>query len=92
MVRSLIELGANLNEKSYWGTPLSSAASEGHLEVVKMLIKAGANVNIPADTLHPLTSAKRSLSTCSSSCKEPYDKIIELLVKAGSKEPVTNKK
>jgi len=92
MVRSLIELGVNVNEKSFWGTPLSSAASEGHLEVVQMLIQAGANVNIPADTLHPLTSAKRSLSACSPRCKEPYDKIIELLVKAGSKEPVAKNK
>lgn len=92
MVRLLLELGVDVNEKSYWGTPLARAASKGYLEIVQLLIKAGANVNIPADARHPLSAAKDSLSLCSTPCDKPYDKIIELLVEAGAKEPMAIKK
>ena len=48
LVRDLIALGANLewkNEENYNWTPLLWAAMKGHLEIARMLIDAGADVN-----------------------------------------------
>lgn len=42
MVRILLEGGADPNDSSGTSTPLGSAAQSGHLEVVKVLIAAGA--------------------------------------------------
>jgi ankyrin repeat protein len=49
MVKKLISFHANVNEFSddstYGEPPLTDAVTQGHLEIVKILIEAGANVN-----------------------------------------------
>ena len=47
----LIELGANVNTKDDGGwTPLISATSAGYIDIVKLLIGKGANVNEATET------------------------------------------
>ncbi len=49
LVNDLIALGANLNwqdEDDFNRTPLHMAASRGKVEIARMLIDAGANVNV----------------------------------------------
>ena len=46
MVRWLAKSGANFNQAADGGvTPVLIAAQEGHLEVVKFLVKLGADMN-----------------------------------------------
>ncbi|PHZ12613.1 ankyrin, partial [Rhizopus microsporus ATCC 52813] len=46
MVQTLLDLGADPNEKDYAGwTPLHEAALRGQIDVIKLLIKHGADVN-----------------------------------------------
>ncbi len=58
LVSDLIVLGANLDwqdEENYNWTPLHVAAGYGRVEIARMLIDAGANVNVQdADGLTPL--------------------------------------
>ena len=51
--RSLLERGAEVDPNDTAGTPLTRAASQGRLEVVKLLVAAGANVQ--ATNRHGLT-------------------------------------
>lgn len=45
-VRSLIKLGADVNELDKRGVaPLSAAAYKGSLQILNMIISAGANIN-----------------------------------------------
>ncbi|CUM65677.1 uncharacterized protein PRCAT00003325001 [Priceomyces carsonii] len=49
-IRSYIERGADVNEHDFCGfTCLHEAALQGHTDVVRLLIKYGANVNAQAD-------------------------------------------
>ena len=43
MVNILLDFGIDLNGRDYWSNPLGNAAARGHLDVVHMLLKAGAN-------------------------------------------------
>ena len=45
MVRQILLTGAALNRKCAGRTALASAASEGHVEVVRLLIIAGATLD-----------------------------------------------
>lgn len=57
-VKLFLKEGANIEEKTYSGTPLTSAASSGHIEVVRFLLGRGARGSIPADLLGgPITRA-----------------------------------
>lgn len=57
-VQLFLKEGANIEEKTYSGTPLTSAASSGHLEVVRFLLGKGARGSIPDDLLGgPITRA-----------------------------------
>ncbi|HUU17930.1 MAG TPA: ankyrin repeat domain-containing protein [Sedimentisphaerales bacterium] len=59
------------------GTPLLSAVSRGHREVVNLLLVNGANVNAKDnDDRTPLSLAK----------DKGYEKIVELLRRHGAKE------
>lgn len=56
-------------------TALFQAANHGHVEIVKLLIKAGADVNLPRhDGISPLYQA----------AKRGYEKTVNLLIKAGA--------
>ena len=51
----LIDEGANVDavELDDW-TPLTRAATEGHLEVIRLLLAKGANINKPVGYISPL--------------------------------------
>ena len=44
-VESILNQGANIETKGYWGTPLGFAATFNNTEVVKLLIDRGADLN-----------------------------------------------
>ena len=48
-----IKADPNLIDDKTEITPLCSAVAEGYLNIVKMLIKAGANVDLPCDNMTP---------------------------------------
>ncbi len=76
-VRALISADpAMVNaRKDNGATPLWIAAQNGHLEVLKMLLDKGANLNVDAQGLTPLRVAE----------KRGHTEIAELLRKAGAK-------
>ncbi len=43
-VKKMIELGNDVNEKSHGMTPLMYAARHNRIEIIKLLVKEGANV------------------------------------------------
>lgn len=64
MVRALIRAGAGCNDRSYTGeTPLYTAASRGHVDAVRVLLRANANPLLTrtdpqsGDTLLPVDAA-----------------------------------
>lgn len=80
----LLAKNADVNIRSNgnkW-TPLHKAALDGHEEIVELLIKKGANVNItnPVNET-PLHDA----------AKEGHKKIVELLLNAGADKSLINK-
>ena len=56
--KELIKAGANVNAENKWGeTPLIVAARHGHIEIVKLLIEAGADLETNDDGYTPLDFA-----------------------------------
>jgi len=54
MVKNLIVKGGDVNERDSDGyTPLCSASAEGHLEIAKILIEEGADIE-STDTMDAL--------------------------------------
>jgi ankyrin repeat protein len=49
IARALIEVGADLNWESEWGRPLEVAARNGNINLVKLLVEAGVDVNAICD-------------------------------------------
>ncbi|KAK2155262.1 hypothetical protein LSH36_244g01013 [Paralvinella palmiformis] len=73
--RSLLSLGANpnlLTKSSPLTTPLSLATSEGHLDMVNLLLNSGSNVNMPIEGRSAIFSAFNS------------PKIMRLLIEHGA--------
>lgn len=57
----LVERGASVNVVNEVGTtPLSDAASLGYVEMVQLLLRHGAEINLPAEAEPTLVSAVRS--------------------------------
>jgi ankyrin repeat protein len=56
-VKKLIELGSDINVKTFSGTPIQCAAKAGHLEIVEILISAGADLDTASSFSTALTSA-----------------------------------
>jgi hypothetical protein len=56
IVRALLKAGANVNgrQDSRSMTPLSHAVGRGHIQMVKLLLEAGADVNISSSEQTPL--------------------------------------
>jgi hypothetical protein len=58
VVERFVDLGADINQAiEIEGTPLEQAASGGHLDVVKYLVKRGASLAVPHPDFNPLYSA-----------------------------------
>src|SRR5215470_2228883 len=75
--KALLEKGADVNAKGpYDQTPIFFAADRGHIEVVRVLIAAGAKVNV-TETFYSMTPIMRA------SMKKRYD-VIQLLLEKGS--------
>ncbi|MFO1253684.1 MAG: ankyrin repeat domain-containing protein [Inhella sp.] len=53
----MLDIGYNINEVNYTGTPLSRAASDGRIEVIHWLLDHGANLNESTLSTNPLFSA-----------------------------------
>jgi ankyrin repeat protein len=54
MVSFLLSKGADPNAVDKHGTPLTAAVLQGHLEIVRLLLKAGANPDIPGELGRPI--------------------------------------
>jgi ankyrin repeat protein len=61
LVQTLLSGGANVNELDLFGTPLHGAAARGYVEIARVLIDAGADLEAEVvasqDKSHPLHSA-----------------------------------
>ena len=61
VIELLLKAGADVNAVNRWATPLSKAALAGHINNVKILLGAGAEVSSPESrVIHPLTNAVQS--------------------------------
>lgn len=63
-------------------TPLHHACHAGQLDIIKLLLEAGASVDPP--TLNGATPLMRAIESCRPSC-------VEYLIKAGAKINAVNK-
>ncbi len=72
----MLDSGANINLQSLNGiTPLYTAAAEGHMEAVDVLLRRGAVVDLPnIDGRSPLHSA----------CIQGHEGVLRLLLTAGA--------
>lgn len=77
VVRSLIELRATVNRRSGGQTPLSCAAGLGHIEMVKLLLEAGADVNMTSSSEEGTRETPLMVGT-------KYPEIVKLLLAAGA--------
>lgn len=86
-VQRLIQLGTNTNVRSLAGqTPLTVAIRNGRIENVKLLIAAGASVNIPGENgTAPLKLAKEFVGSKVFN-QEIAKGIVQILVRAGAKD------
>lgn len=88
VAKFLLEAGADPNLGSA-STPLMEAAQEGHLELVQLLIKAGADVNKfytalitnGQNTSQNITSCESALSLA---CENGHTDVVAALIKAGA--------
>jgi ankyrin repeat protein len=70
----LLDKGAHVNQAVRYKTPLMHAASEGHVEIVKLLLAKGAEVNAQTDEGTSLMMAVRG----------GHLEIVRLLLAAGA--------
>ena len=76
IVRLLLNRGADVDVKNYYGTALYWACKRGHAEIARFLIDAGAKVNFPkGSALLPLSGACEN--------KDPY--LVKFLLATGAK-------
>ena len=83
-VTKLLDEGVDVNSKFRYGTTaLSFAADHGHLEVVKVLVARGADVNVK-DTFYGATPLTWAVSPAMTR-KPEHAEIVGVLLKAGAK-------
>ncbi len=83
-VTKLLDEGVDVNSKFRYGTTaLSFAADHGHLEVVKLLVARGADVNVK-DTFYGATPLTWAVSPAMTR-KPEHAEIVGMLLKAGAK-------
>lgn len=74
IVKKLISVGINVNQKAKFCSPLICACENGHNNVVEELIKAGADVNVLRINKTPLIAA----------CRQGHLEIVTQLIKEGA--------
>ncbi len=79
-IQALISSGANVNELDGFGTPLHMAVARGSVEIAKLLIEAGADVE--AETVAPSQKKAHPLHTAAYSNRAP---VAALLIERGAK-------
>jgi len=75
VVKELIKAKADVNATNELYTALMLASENGHMEVVKVLLAAGADVNVKSRTGN---------TALSQATEQGHSEIIELLKKAGA--------
>ena len=88
---ALIAKGAKVDNLSSVGTPLYYAVDEGHLDIIKLLVEKGANVNQPNGIGDlPLDTALYNYNTVyDTEQKAMYMKVIDYLKSKGAKSSST---
>jgi len=82
-VKSLLAKSADVNAKTrYNQTPLMLAAMQGHIGIVKILIEAGADLNV-TDTFY------KSVTALSAAADRGHAEIVKLLLEKGAKSKET---
>ena len=77
VVKLLLDRGANVEARNDRGeTPLLKAARSNHIEMVKLLLKTGAEIDAKAGSATPLHTA----------ISRGHQDMVELLRKHGAKE------
>ena len=89
-IKWLIALNADVNKNSAWGTPLTLASEYGLVENVKVLLEAGADVNLTGregkTALMLAQGGEQKAKKSGDLAKElAYEEIVKLLVAAGAK-------
>lgn len=89
-IKWLIALNADVNKNSAWGTPLTLASEHGCVENVKVLLEAGADVNLTGregkTALMLAQGGEQKAKKSGDLAKElAYEEIVKLLVAAGAK-------
>ena len=77
IVQVLLDDGANVEIAAHIGEPLTVASRCGHVEVVKLLLKAGAVVN--------KVDYHGQCEALNYACEAGHVQVVELLLKAGAK-------
>jgi ankyrin repeat protein len=87
-VRNLLSKGANVNSRDNYGdTPLTWAAVNCHLEVVRLLLEKGADANSRNDEGRTaLTNVRTSSNRDSNRCRANFPSIESLLIERGGTE------
>jgi len=81
VVSMLIAMGANIEIKNSAGeTPLCQACTEGHLPIVKILLKAKANIH----TTDRQYGSGQGDTPLSKSCMQGHLEIVKILLKSGA--------
>ncbi len=76
VVQKYIDAGVNINDKYFAWTPLQIAANKGQLEVVKILVDKGADMNYR----HPLTK----LTALQLAAFDGFENVVSYLASKGA--------
>lgn len=84
-VKQLLESGADVNQKNRFGmTPLYYASRNGYLEIVKLLLPAGANVNTATTDANYRELTTDNVTSLQMASLNNHLEIVKLLLAAGA--------
>lgn len=78
LVRILLNLGADVNDRGCEGTPLQLASAQGNVKLVQLLLKKGADVN------SAVQNYKRGRTALQAAAGTGNEDLVECLLKAGA--------